>query len=162
MDFDSFFREEAEGLARLCWLLTLDRADASDLAQETMTRAWEHWDELSQPGSSPRAWVRTVATNRAASRWRRIRRLRSRLPLIGTPSSVDPAWVVDPAMLHALKALPLRQRQVLILRYWGDLTIASCAEMLDVSVGTVKQHLARAHAQLASDLGPVNLEEMLS
>ena len=65
-------------------------------------------------------------------------------------------------MLHALKALPLRQRQVLILRYWGDLTIASCAEMLDVSVGTVKQHLARAHAQLASDLGPVNLEEMLS
>lgn len=123
-----------------------------------MEKAWERWDELGGPGHQPAAWARTVAVNLSNSRWRRLKRLRDRLPKLAAEPRRP--TVADPDLALALEALPLKQRQAVVLRYWGDLPLRDCADAMDVSLGTVKQHLARAHGRLAKELGPSSLEEL--
>lgn len=155
-DFDRFFHREQDRLLRLCWLATLDRELAADVAQEAMTRAWERWDRLGVDESNPAAWVTTVALNLARSRWRRVRRatafanLRHPEPVI--------ASVSDPALLAAIAALSRRQREAVVLRYWADLPVDECAEVMGVSAGSVKQHLSRAHHRLRRTIDPSTLE----
>lgn len=158
MDFDEFFRRESDGLVRMCWLLTLDRDAAADVAQESMARAWARWGELTEPGSNPAGWVRTVATNLARSRWRRLRTASRALPKgrAGPAASV----VSDPALLAAIHKLSPRQREAVILRYWIDLKLDDCAEAMGVSVGAVSQHLARAHDRLAELVDRSETEEL--
>lgn len=155
--FERFFRAEADALLRMCWLLTLDREAAADIAQETMTRAWSSWDSLAQPDANPAGWCRTVAANLARSRWRRLQRVARRPRAAVAPA---PASVGDPALLLALRELPDRQREVVVLRYWGDLLIRDCAAVMGVSVGTAKQHLTRAHERLGATLDPTTIEEL--
>lgn len=160
MDFNEFFRTESDRLVRLCWLLTLDRDAGADLAQDVMQKAWERWDELGQPGQHPRAWARTVAVNMSNSRWRRMKRLSDRLPKLLGDAATTPSSVVDPSLVAALAALPLRQRQAIVLRYWGDLPLRDCADAMGTSLGSVKQHLARAHERLARELDPAQRQEL--
>lgn len=160
MDFTVFFRTESSRLVRFCWLLTLDHETAADLAQEVMERAYQRWDQLGGPGENPVGWTRTVAVNLANSRWRRLRRLTERLPRLAHSTATSPPRVADPDLAAALRALALRQRQVVALRYWADLPLRDCADTMDVSLGTVKQHLARAHQHLAASLDPSMLEEL--
>ncbi len=156
MEFDEFFGEERDGLVRLCWLLTLDREAAADIAQEAMARAWASWDTLSDAGSNPAGWVRTVATNLSRSRWRRLRR--ASLLRWSPYHSTSELAVSDPALLDALGELSPRQREVVVLRYWADMKLADCAEAMGVSLGSVKQHLARAHVRLGELVDPSSLE----
>ncbi len=161
MDFAVFFRAESDPLVRFCWLLTLDRDEAADLAQETMERAYRQWDHLGGPGENPAGWVRTVAVNLSNSRWRRVKRLKDRLPRLVTSSSASPSVALgDPDLVAALDGLAPRQRQVIALRYWDDLALRDCADAMGVSLGTAKQHLARAHRHLATTLDPSMLEEL--
>jgi RNA polymerase sigma-70 factor (ECF subfamily) len=114
---------------------------------------------LSEPESNAAGWVRVVATNLARSRWRQLRRAsRSLFP----PRSREESHPVsDPGLLAALEQLAPRQRQAVILRYWADLKLEDCAEVMGVSVGSVKkQHLARAHDRLAAMLDRSELEEL--
>lgn len=158
MDFNEFFRTESDRLLRLCWLLTLEREAAADLAQDVMQRAWERWDQLGQPGQHPQAWARTVAVNLSNSRWRRMKRLTERLPRL--VDSRQPVRLSDPDLAAALATLPPRQRQAIALRYWADLPLRDCADAMGVSLGSMKQHLARAHDRLARELDPSTLEEL--
>jgi RNA polymerase sigma factor (sigma-70 family) len=160
MDFAAFFRAESERLVRFCWLLTLDRDEAADLAQEAMEQAYRQWDHLGGPGENPAGWIRTVAVNLSTSRWRRIRRLKDRLPRLVTSSTSRSAALDDPDLAAALGGLAPRQRQIVALRYWDDLTLRDCADAMGVSLGTAKQHLARAHRHLAATLDPSMLEEL--
>ncbi len=156
MDFDEFFRGERDGLARMCWLLTLDREAAADIAQEAMARAWASWDTLSGADSNPAGWVRTVATNLSRSRWRRLRRV-SVLGW-GADNPASELAVSDPGLLAALAQLSPRQREIVVLRYWGDMKLTDCADAMGVSLGSVKQHLARAHVRLGELVDPSSLE----
>ncbi len=162
MGFDEFFQSEHDGLLRLCWLATLDREAAADVAQEAMARAWRNWDELTRPGSNPRAWLRTVALNLARSRWRRLARTSSLSRLLTdrerTADRRPP--ISDPALLEAISGLTQRQREAVLLRYWADLKLQECAEVMGVSVGSVNQHLARAHDHLRDLMDPTTIEEM--
>jgi DNA-directed RNA polymerase specialized sigma24 family protein len=159
MDFDDFFRCEQDALLRYCWLLTLEREEASDIAQETMARAWSSWPQISAAGSNPAAWTRTVAGNLARSRWRRLRLAAIRGG--GDRSTAAPAVpLADPSLAGALARLSPRQRQVVVLRYWADLRLADCATEMGVTVGAAKQHLARAHDRLGGLIDPTTIEEL--
>ena len=72
LDFDEFYLGSATRLVRHGYALTGDMAEAQDIAQEAFARAWQRWATV-RDCDSPEAWVRRVATNLAASRWRRIR-----------------------------------------------------------------------------------------
>lgn len=160
MDFSDFFRSEADQLLRFCWMLTLDADEAADLAQDVMARAYERWDELERADQNPAGWVRTAAVNLSRSRWRRVKRFRSLLPKL-VISAQTAVVVNDPDLANALFGLALRQRQVIALRYWADLPLADCATEMGISLGSVKQHLARAHRNLAATIDPAVLQELV-
>lgn len=154
MDFDAFYREHRDGLVRLCYLATLDVEAAADSAQEAMLRAFGRWATLSD--EEPVAWVRRVALNLCRSRWRRAQRelhLRPRL-YVAAPAPV--ARDVD--LIAVLRAMPTRQREAVVLRYWGDLSVEQCAAVMGVSIGSVNQHLNRARTALR-DSGALLAEE---
>src|SRR5260370_23824764 len=70
-DFHDFYSSSAARLVRHGYALTGDLAEAQDIAQEAFARAWQRWPTV-RDCDSPEAWVRRVATNLAASRWRRV------------------------------------------------------------------------------------------
>ena len=159
MDFDLFFDRTSAQLIRLCFLVTLDREAGADAAQEALTRAWRHWDRVGAEGSDPGAWTRTVALNLCRNRWRRLARQARLAPrAYSLQSRADDLPDVD--LQRALRRLPVRQREAVVLRYWGDLSVAACATAMRVSSGSVKQHLSRARVRLAAELGaaPADME----
>jgi RNA polymerase sigma-70 factor (ECF subfamily) len=119
--------------------------------QEALARAWER-SERGEAIRSLEAWVTTVATNLARSGLRRLlaeRRARSRLQAAAPRGPSAERTDVR----QALAALPRRQREVTVLRYYLDLGVAEIAEVLRVSEGTVKTSLYRAREALARSLG---------
>ncbi len=154
MDFDAFYREQRDGLVRLCYLATLDAEAAADAAQEAMLRAFGRWPTLR--AEAPLAWVRRVALNLCRSRWRRVQRELHLLPrLYSMPASPSPR---DLDLVSSLASLPVRQREALVLRYWGDMSVEACAAAMGVTVGSVNQHLNRARSALR-DSGLLVAEE---
>jgi RNA polymerase sigma-70 factor (ECF subfamily) len=151
MDFSEHFDRTAPGLVRLCYLATLDREAAADAAQEALTRAWRDWDRVSAPGSDPAAWTRTVALNLCRSRWRTLARRARLAPRAWTVAAL-PDDLPDVDLRRALRRLPVRQREAVVLHYYADLDVEATATAMGVSSGSVKQHLARARRRLASEL----------
>lgn len=137
-------------LARLAYHLTGDPDAAEDLVADALLAAWERWPEVMAAGN-PKAYVRRIVTNLAASRVRRLVRGRAKLGLVGATSTgfarvPDLDGGVD---LHrALATLPRRQRECVVLRYGMDLAEADVAEILRISVGTVKSQTSKGAAKL--------------
>jgi RNA polymerase sigma-70 factor (sigma-E family) len=149
--FDEFFLEHEQRLIRLAWLLSLDREDAVDLAQETLTRAWRDWDTIaSGVDANPAAWTNRVLVNLSSNRHRR-RATRRRWKHLFDRPQVAESPTTHRDLHRALAQLPQRQRQAIVLRYWHDLDLAGCADVMGVSVGSVKTHLSRAHSSLRAD-----------
>ena len=157
MEFDAFYHEHRGSLVRLCFLTTLDLEVAADAAQEAMLRAFSRWATLRE--EMPLAWVRTVALNLCRSRWRRAQRELRLLPRLYSVSAPPPAPDVD--LIAALRSLPRRQREAIVLRYWGDLTVEQCASAMGVTAGSVNQHLNRARSTLATG-GMLAPEEVMT
>jgi RNA polymerase sigma-70 factor (ECF subfamily) len=137
------------------------RPAAEDAVQEALLRAWER-SERGEEVDSMDAWVTTVALNLARSRLRRLRTERA-----GRRRLSDVGLVEDPAgdaqrsvdVGRALAALPRRQREAVVLRYYLQLDTREAARALRVSEGTVKSTLSRARATLAHALGADEPEE---
>ena len=148
MEFKRFFEGEAEGLRRMCALVLLDAEEAHDVTQEVMVRAWGRWEKIRE--ENPGAWCRVVALNLCRSRWRRVsrdQRLQGRLAAEREPAVLAP---IETSMLHSvLVSLSPRQREVVVLHYWIDRTVAESARLMGIHTGSAKRHLARAHARLA-------------
>jgi RNA polymerase sigma factor (sigma-70 family) len=120
--------------------------DAEDLAQETLSRAWEHWSTVGEH-PAPESWAFRTAFNLANSRWRRRRierRAHARLASRGTAVPTD---VVDIEVRRAVAGLPARQREVVVLRFFVDLSVADTAAAMTCAEGTVK---ALTHQAIAS------------
>lgn len=147
--FDDFFASHQQRLIRLCWLLTLDRDRSRELAQEAMTRAWTHWESIGDSDSDPVAWTNRVAVNLSSNERRRLGTRTRWRHLVSVPDSLPPP-TEHADLAQALRRLPERQRQAVVLRYWGDLDLAGCAEAMEISVGSVKTHLSRALTSLAA------------
>jgi RNA polymerase sigma factor (sigma-70 family) len=142
-DFDSAFPELFAVAYRVAYRSMGSSTQAEEIAQETLTRALSRWNSIHDYAP---AWVATVALRVAIDTGREASR-RRRVPLTDQPAAVeDLERRVD---LHvALRKLPKRQRQALACRYLADLPDEETARLLQVSVGSVKQHAARGLAAL--------------
>jgi len=147
-DFDEFYSSSAARLVRHGYALTGDLAEAQDIAQEAFARAWQRWSMV-RDCDSPEAWVRRVATNLAASRWRRIRVARAAAG--HAAEQYAPEVSTDTvALVSGLRTLPERQRTVLVLHYMCDLTVDQIAAELSCPPGSVKSWLSRGRTALAA------------
>jgi RNA polymerase sigma-70 factor (sigma-E family) len=147
--FSEFVATRSPRLLRTAYLLCRDWALAEDLLQTALARAWVAWRRIN---GDPEPYVRKIIANTYASWWRR--RWTSEQPTDRLPEpragDPDPHARVDDRdeVWQALGQLPKRQRAVLVLRYFEDMSEAEIAEALDCSVGTVKSQASRALAKL--------------
>ena len=150
--FEDFVAGSSARLFTTARLLTGgNRAEAEDLLQGAYERAYRHWGRISRR-ADPERYVRQILVNASVDRWRRLRR-HPEIPLAvggADPGTADTAAVVADRdlLLRGLAALPPRQRAVLVLRYFEDLSEAETAMMLGCSVGTVKSQAARGLVRL--------------
>lgn len=150
-DFSVFYAAERNRLIRALSLALGDDALANDAVDEAFTRALHRWHVVGTL-DEPQAWVYRTAKNWATSRFRRRSRDRRFAPKIATPeTSIDPT--PDPQLANALNQIPAVQRNVLVLRYYLDWSIAATAEALEISAGTVKSRTNRALKELNRLLG---------
>jgi RNA polymerase sigma-70 factor (ECF subfamily) len=146
----------ATGYPRLVAGLALvagSRAAAEDAVQEAVARAWERSERGDRIESLP-AWVTRAAVNLSRSRWRRMRvesRARDDLAPVDAAGSSPSDARID--VRRALLALPRRQREATVLRYYLGLDVREVAEALGVTEGTAKTTLFRARQALAAALG---------
>ena len=152
VSFEEFVYARSGSLLRTALLLTgQNRAEAEDLLQLALERAYRHWPRVCRSGE-PERYVRGILAHASADRWRRLARRAERpLPATGEdPALPDHSAAVADRdyLLRALAALPPRQRAVLVLRYFDDLSEAETADMLGCSLGTVKSQAARGLARL--------------
>lgn len=151
--FDDFFDEHFDRTRRILEVVLGDSALAEDSAQEAFIRAFRSWNEVSAM-DRPAGWVLTVGLNRARdSFWGRRRdALHRSRPVPGGDLHVDSERDID--LVSRLRALPMRQRQAVVLRYLVDLSLEEVAAHMDCALGTVKSTLNAALTNLR-----VNTEE---
>jgi RNA polymerase sigma-70 factor (ECF subfamily) len=147
-DFRDFVARRQRALLRTARLLTGSWAGAEDLVQSTLVRVWPRWHRLAgQPGAE--AYARRVMVNLATD-WRH-RRWTSEVPTDPMPDHVR-AVARDsdlPVVLaRALLDLPARQRAVVVLRFFDDLSVEDTAAALGCTGGTVKSQTSKALATL--------------
>lgn len=138
-DFEAWVLARSGALARSAYLLTGDRHLAEDLVQDTLARVADHWRRITRSGS-PDAYARQVMHHLAVDRWRR-RRVRPPEALGATPPELtgDGYDVERRVVLRdALLRLTPRQRAMVSLRFYEDLTEVQTAAVLGCSVSTVK------------------------
>jgi RNA polymerase sigma-70 factor (sigma-E family) len=151
-DFRGFFAQHYERLCRLGFLLTGDPAQAEELAQDALVRTWRRWRLLGRP-DNPETYARKVLVNRHRSLLRRAL-VEARYRYRDRPNeSYSHEQREDAIVLWAAThRLPLRQRAVLVLRYYEDLSEAEIARVLGMPVGTVKTLARRGLARLRRSL----------
>jgi RNA polymerase sigma-70 factor (sigma-E family) len=148
-DFDSYVALRAGHLLKLAYLLTGNAADAEELVQESLTRIFLAWRKVVAADDRD-AYVRRVVVNANQRRFRR-RRVTEVFgqEREGCSRADDQSMVEDRQHLAGLLAeLPDRQRLVVVLRYYEDLSEAVVANLLGCSVGTVKSQASKALAKL--------------
>jgi RNA polymerase sigma-70 factor (sigma-E family) len=147
--FDAYVRSRTHALLRTAYLLTGDQHLAEDLVQMALIRTHRAWDRVRD--GHPEAYTRKVMYHLQVSWWRRNRvpeTLSREPPEHAGGRRPDDAVVDHLALRDALMRLAPKQRAVLVLRYFEDRTEAEAADLLGVSVGTVKSQAARALARL--------------
>jgi RNA polymerase sigma-70 factor (sigma-E family) len=154
-DLDRLYREHYRSLVRLASILIDDVTVCEEIVQDAFVAAVRRGGGWADPERAP-AYLRSSVLNGARSYLRRqqvrSRWLRSVRPPEDGPGADRPALVAaeHQAMLEALRALPVRQREVLALRYYLELSEAEIAATLGISPGSVKTHAHRGLATLAS------------
>jgi len=149
--FDAFYREHLGRVVRACALVTLDPHVAEEIAAEAFTRLWSHWDRIDDENHAGGYVFKTAM--RLCSRRRRSSAV--------LPSEVASSAEPDPAdttidredIAAALRVLPLRQRQAIVLRDWAGFSTAEIAGLLSMRESTVRVHLARGRERLRGLLG---------
>jgi RNA polymerase sigma-70 factor (ECF subfamily) len=150
--FEEFYAATVDRLHGHLFLVTGDLHAAEEIVQEAFTRASMRWSHL-RDYDRPEAWVRRVAMNLAADRARSLRRQARALLKLTPPPAVPAVSAETLALVQALRTLPTRQRQAIVLHYLADLPVQEVAQALAVPSGTVKGLLARGRRALAAKLG---------
>jgi RNA polymerase sigma-70 factor (sigma-E family) len=151
-EFTEFVHAVWPGLYRTAYLMLGEHQLAEDLVQTSLAKTYASWRKVKEPAAAP-AYARVVLANTAAS-WFRRRSWRNerpteRLPVPGDEH--DPS--TRPAVIDALRTLAPRQRAVVVLRYYDDLSVREVAHALGISEGTVKSQTSDALARLRRQLG---------
>jgi RNA polymerase sigma-70 factor (sigma-E family) len=147
-------------LYRTAYLLVGDRGDAEDLVQTALAQTYASWHRVRDIDAAP-AYARTVLVNTATS-WFRKKGWRKERP---TETLPEHGYEHDPSDRHSLVAalaqLPPRQRAVVVLRYYDDLSVAQTAHALGCTEGTVKSQTHDALARLRTLLGEAVVPQTL-
>ena len=148
---DELYRGYRMGMVRLAILLVDDPASAEDVVQEAFTGLFRNWSGLRDKAAAI-GYLRAAVVNGSRSMLRRRRTARAYVPPdLGTARSAESLAIMSAehrAVVAALADLPDRQREVLVLRYYGGLSEAEIAEATGLSKGTVKSTASRAIAKL--------------
>jgi RNA polymerase sigma factor (sigma-70 family) len=156
--FAEFFATSWDPCLRAVAASTGSMTLAEHQVAEAFARAWVSWHEVSHH-PAPRAWIVRTALNAGASWWYRRRK---ETALTGHDIAVadSQGTGLDTAVLTALRRLPARQREVIVLRVFLDLDIDTTARQLGIAPGTVRAHLSRAMAALRSELAHATTMEI--
>jgi len=153
--FSSFVRARGPVLLRAARSLTANPSDAEDLLQTALAKTFVAWERIEDHRALD-GYVRRALVNTRTSQWRK-RKVEEfacdELPeqeALGAPDPAEHQTLHD-AMWRAVLKLPDRQRAMVVLRYYEDLSEAQTAEVLGVSVGTVKSAVSRALGKLRED-----------
>ncbi|MEV0981550.1 SigE family RNA polymerase sigma factor [Streptomyces sp. NPDC049915] len=154
--FSAYVRARQSALLRTARSLTANPSDAEDLLQTALTKTYVAWERIEDHRALD-GYVRRALVNTRTSQWRK-RKVdefaTDELPEPDpAPGGDDPAerQALHDAMWRAIMKLPARQRAMVVLRYYEDLSEAQTAEVLGVSVGTVKSAVSRALGKLRED-----------
>jgi RNA polymerase sigma-70 factor (sigma-E family) len=152
--FEEYAGAAWPSLYRYAYLLSGNHADAEDLAQQTLLKAYSSWSRV-RASDSAAAYLRRTLTNTYLShrrpKKRRLELLTDAPPETGQPPEGGPEEHL--ALWPHVKSLPPRQRAVIVLRYYEDLTEQEIADALDCSRGNVKSTAHRALRALRAALG---------
>jgi RNA polymerase sigma-70 factor (sigma-E family) len=161
-DFEAYVRGQGAALYRAAYLLVGDRGLAEDLVQTVLASAWRRWDQVSRAEHLNDYLAKALANQAVSLRRRRGRRpevLRASVPDTAGLDTADTAGATG-AVMAALAQLPPRQRAVIVLRYYHDLSERDVAATLGVTVGTVKSQSSKAVRSLRASLGATFLEDV--
>ena len=160
-EFAEYMAARQPSLLRTAYLLTGDRHAAEDLVQSSLAKLYLSWDKV-QRRELVDGYVRRIMVNENNSLWRRAWK-RKEVTTDEVPDYVGVSDIHDDGRKSALwefvQTLPKKQRAVIVLRYYEDLSEAEIAETLGISVGTVKSQASRA---LASMRERVHTQPMLA
>jgi RNA polymerase sigma-70 factor (sigma-E family) len=144
-----FIRSSYAPLLRRAFLLTGDRGLAEDIVQDSLAKLWTSWSRRTV--DSPDAYVRRIMVNSSISTWRRRRPTQPMAegdpPMLAVPDGADASAEHD-RVWAALGQLPPRQRAILVLRYYEDLSEAEICQTLSISPGTVRSQTYKARQTL--------------
>jgi RNA polymerase sigma-70 factor (sigma-E family) len=145
--FDAYVRARYAGLVRTAYLLTANHHDAEDLVQTALVKAVAVWGRIEE---RPDPYVRRILVNDHISRWRRHRGREVTVPSVPEVPDAGGHRDLDEGLVlrAALARLAPRQRAVLVLRYYDDLTERETADVLGIAIGTVKSTARDALARL--------------
>ena len=164
-DFAAFYERHRDACFRAVLAAVSDRHLAEELTAEAFARAWGHWRKVARH-PAPAAWVVRTALNTHVSWWRRRRREvawdATTVGTTGDDHGDGDATAVDLAIRDALRRLPARQREVVVLRVFLDLDTRSTAAALGLAPGTVQSHLHRAMKALRTELEENNEREEIT
>jgi RNA polymerase sigma-70 factor (sigma-E family) len=157
-DFAEFVAARSGALLRTAYLLTGDHQDAEDLVQTALIKAVPKWGQVREH----EPYVRRILVNESISRWRRGRWRET--PVAALREDPLPGLDVDQQLVlrQALARLAPRQRAVIVLRYFDDLTEAQTADALGIAVGTVKSQARDALARLRALVPDLDGEPLAS
>lgn len=154
--FSSYVEARQPVLLRTARSLTANPSDAEDLLQTALTKTYVAWERIEDHRALD-GYVRRALLNTRTSQWRKRKVDEFACDELPEPEPVaagdDPAerQALHDAMWRAITKLPARQRAMVVLRYYEDLSEAQTAEVLGVSVGTVKSAVSRALGKLRED-----------
>jgi RNA polymerase sigma-70 factor (sigma-E family) len=161
-EYCEYVAARLSSLRRLAAVLCDDSQRADDLVQAALTKLYVHWGRV-RAAEHPDAYARTVLVHEFIQERRSL--WVKRVSLVGRVND-SPAAAVDQDMAldlrAAVAALPARQRATLVLRYYCDLNVDQCAEVLGCSPGTVKSHTARALEAVRRELGQEDYAGLVS
>lgn len=151
-DFAAFFADEHEGLLRLLYFVTGNRADAAELTQEAFLKMWERWDTVEET-QDPRAYLFRVALNGSRMRARAARRAARRL--VTPASSIDPYEDADlrQDVRTMLRSLAPRQRAALVLLDMYGYDSREAARIMGIRPSTVRALASQGRAVLRAPGG---------
>jgi RNA polymerase sigma factor (sigma-70 family) len=152
LDFEDFFRAEYPGLVRAFYLLTADRGEAEEMAQETMARAYERWEQVGSM-ESPAGYVYRIGVNLNRQRLRHLAVRARRLLAMTDRSDLEQPPDIRAEIVDAIASLSKRQREAFMLVEWLGMNADEAGRCLSITPASVRSRVHRARAVLRHRLG---------
>jgi RNA polymerase sigma factor (sigma-70 family) len=164
-DFSAAYEEHVGRVYGFLAYRVRSREEAEDLTQLTFERALRAWGRYDARRAQVGTWLLTIARNLLIDRYRSVGSAPASEPLHETPeqrlpvAELEPSLGLGPGLQSALARLDQRAKEVVALRFGGDLTGPEIAEVMELSLANVQQILSRSLRQMRSDLGESGEQE---